>query len=59
MAPPNVEFDPPRHARASLGAALILSAALGLALLQVAAGRLECREAACASPAMQSALRSF
>jgi hypothetical protein len=61
MTPPPTEFEPlPRNARASLGAALILLGALGVALLQVVGGtRAECREAACASPVVQSALRSF
>ena len=49
----------PRHARVSLGAALILLGVLGVAVLQVLAASRDCRDAACANPAVQSALRSF
>jgi hypothetical protein len=60
MAPHSFGSDQPPHARVTLGAAVILAAVLGMALLQILAmGRLDCREPPCASPAVQAALLAF
>lgn len=49
----------PRNARISLGAALLFLGVIGVAVLQLVAASRDCRDAACANPAVQSALRSF
>ena len=59
MSEPAELDHPPRHARVTLGAALILLGVLVVAILKVLAASRDCHDAACANPAVQSALHSF